>query len=118
MTETVENQALLQQNRDILARHAKSHDLREAREIDISSRFRSKESARAAREYVERNYEVPSNVLFRVVSHKYTVDDIVIELAFSFHAVPEPELITNYEFILRDAAEKFEGETPGWEVEV
>lgn len=116
MTDSEEFQALLAQNRAILARHAERHDLSGVREIDIGSRYGDRESARAARKYVKEKYQVPQGILFRVVSHKYADDDITIDLMFSLEEVPDAESITRCEFMLLDAAEKFGGETPGWEI--
>lgn len=66
--------------------------------------------------YILDTYPEAKGVLFRVQSFKYSEDDILIQLAFSIDAVPDAEMITTYEFMLQDAAEKFGGETPGWEM--
>jgi hypothetical protein len=118
MIDSTDYEALLEQNREILARHAKHHDISDILEVDIGSRYRDRSAARAARQYVDEKYEIPKGVLFRVVSHRYSEDDINIELAFSLDIVPNAELITKYEFMLQDAAEKFGGETPGWEIAI
>ncbi|MDZ4311740.1 MAG: ribonuclease E inhibitor RraB [Cypionkella sp.] len=116
MIEPMTYEDLLEQNRDILARHAARHDLNGVRDIEIASRYADWDTARAARSYVVQKYGEQQEVLFRVVSLKYAEDDIVINLAFGLEAVPEAELITRYELMLIDAAEKFGGELPGWEI--
>jgi len=116
VTEPEKYAALLEQNRNPLARHAARHDLSGPRDIEIESRYVDWDTARAARTYVVEKYGIQRKVLFRVVSLKYAADEIVINLAFGLEAVPEAELITRYELMLIDAAEKFGGETPGWEI--
>ena len=116
MIEAITYEELLEQNRDILARHAARHDLTGVRDIEIASRYADRDTARAARAYVVEKYGKQQDVLFRVASLKYADDDIVINLAFGLEAVPEAELITRYELMLLDAAEKFGGELPGWEI--
>jgi hypothetical protein len=116
LTDSEEFQALLAQNRSILARHAERHDLSGLREIDIGSHYGDRDTAMAARKYVKERYRVPQGILFRVVSHKYAEGDVTIDLMFSLEEVPDAESITRYEFMLLDAAAKFGGDTPGWEI--
>ncbi len=116
MFEPVTYEELLEQNRDILVRHAARHDLNGVRDIEIASRYADWDTAMAARTYIVEKYGKQQEVLFRVVSRKCIEDDIVINLAFGLQAAPEAELITRYELMLIDAAEKFSGELPGWEI--
>jgi len=116
MIEPTTYAALLEQNRDILARHTARHDLSGVRDIEIASRYLDWDTAMAARTYVVEKYRVQKEVLFRVVSRKYAADDIVINLIFGLETVPEAESITRYEIMLLDAADKFGGEVPGWEI--
>lgn len=109
-------QELLDENKHILAKHASRHDLTMPQEIEISSRYLDRDTARAARKYVEEKYGIPQTIVFSVRSFKYSDDDITIELAFSLKAIPQAEEITKYELMLLDAAEKFGGEAPGWEI--
>ena len=108
--------ALFEENRLVLSRLAARHDLSGIRGIEIGSRYRDWETAMMARSYIKKKYEIPRGMLFRVVSRKYSGEDTAIELAFDLEVVPDAELITKYELMLRDAAEKFGGETPGWEI--
>jgi hypothetical protein len=109
-------EALLEENRLMLARLAERHDLGGVREIEIGSRYTEREAARYARKYVEEKYKIPQSILFRVVSRKYSEEEHYIDLAFDIDAVPDAETITRYEFMLHYAAEKFGGKTPGWEI--
>ena len=118
MTDTPEYQALLQHNRDVLTHHAKRHDLTKVCEIEIESRYSDQDTAMAARTYVVEKYGKPQSILFRVSSHKYSETEITINLAFGLDIVPDADLITKYEFMLQDAADKFGGETPGWEIKL
>jgi hypothetical protein len=116
--ETEEHLRLLEENRSILARHATRHDLSGIHEIDIGSRYRDEDTAMAARQYVVAKYGKPKGALFWVSTRKYADGDIVIELKFSLEEVPDADAITKYELMLREAADKFGGETPGWEIAV
>jgi Regulator of ribonuclease activity B len=109
--------ALLIENQQMLSRLAENHDLSGSHEIEISSRFPKKEGAFAAREYVEKKYGITQDILFRVLMRKYT-DIQTIDLSFDLIAEPSAEIITMYELMLRDAAEKYGGEMPGWEIRV
>lgn len=116
MIEPMTYEALLEQNRNILGRHAVRHDLSGVRDIEVASQYPNWDSAMAARTYVVEKYGKQQEVLFRVVSRKYAEDDIVINLTFGLEAVPGAELITRYELMLIDAAKKFDGEMPSWEI--
>ena len=116
--ETEAYRTLLAQNKDLLAHLGSQHDLTVAREIEISSRYQDREKAREARKYVDQKYAIPQRILFSVVSMKYSEDDITIDLRFDLREKPSAEAITRYELMLIDAAEKFGGETPGWEIEI
>jgi hypothetical protein len=117
MIETPAFQQLLEENRQALVKHALRHDLTKPREIEITSRYKDWDTAQSARKHIKEKYEIPQSVSFYVRSFKYSDDDITIELAFSLKTIPQVEEITQYEFMLLDAAEKFGGETPGWEIE-
>ncbi len=116
MRDTPEFRALFDQNQSILDRHGQRHDLSWTREIEITTRFKDRETARNARAYVLDAYPEAEGVLFRVQSFKYSEDDTTIQLAFSIEAIPDAEIITTYEFMLQDAAARFGGDTPGWEM--
>ena len=118
MIETQEYQHLLEQNREMLASLGSRHDLAIKREIEIGSRYQDRERAREARKYVDEKYGIPQSTLFRVVTLKYSEEDITIDLKFSIEEVPTAESITKYEYMLIDAAEKFGGDTPGWEIAI
>jgi Regulator of ribonuclease activity B len=114
--ESAEYQALLIQNREILARHAERHDMSGSLDIEIGSRYQDWDTAMSAREYLVKKYGKPKSVPFHVSSRKYGDEEATIDLVFDLNSVPDAELITKYEFMLQDAAEKFGGETPGWEI--
>ena len=116
MIEPMTYAELLEQNRDILARHAVRHDLSDVRDIEIASRYADRDTARAARTYVVEKYGEEEEFIFKVASVKYTGEDEVISLTYIIEAVPDANLITRYEFRLIDAAEKFGGELPSWEM--
>ena len=116
MIEAITYEELLEQNRDILARHAARHDLTGVRDIEIASRYADRDTARAARKYIVEKYGKEEDFTFKVASVKYTGEDEVIDLTYIIEATPDAELITRYEFRLHDAAEKFGGELPGWEM--
>lgn len=116
MTEDHDFSALVEENRAVLNRLARRHDLDRICEIEISSRYEDRETARQARAYVDKKYEIPQGILFRVVSLKHSETDQTIDLAFSIEERPDAEAITRYELMLRDAAEKFGGGEPGWEI--
>jgi hypothetical protein len=107
---------LLDENRIVLKRLAARHDLSGKREVDIGSRYGDLDTAVEARKYIKDKYVVPKGVLFHVMSRKYSETEKTIDLTFSLEIVVEAELITQYEFMLHDAAERFGGEVPGWEI--
>ena len=117
MSEVEPNDSLLFENRQMLLRLAENHDLTGSHEIEISSKFSDREAAFAAREYVVGKYGITQGTLFRVVMMKYSTYQ-TIHLAFDFVTEPSAELITKHEMMLVDAAAKFGGETPGWEIQV
>jgi hypothetical protein len=108
--------ALLAENRTILNRLSERYDLTSTQEIDVRSQFCDWDSAMSARTYVKSKHELPSGVLFRVVSRKYRKNDEIVELVFTVEAVPDPETITRLEIMLVDAAHKFGGGLPTWEI--
>lgn len=116
MIEPITYEELLEQNRAILARHAARHDMNGVRDIEIASRYADRDCARAARSYIVGKYGEQDTVIFRVSSVKYSADDVVINLTVDLRAAPKAELITQYEFMLIDAAERFGGELPCWEI--
>lgn len=116
MIESAVYQALLIQNRDVLARHAERHDMSATLEIEMGSRYQDWDTAMSARDYLVKKYGKPKGVPFHVSSRKYADKEVTIDLVFDLNTVPDAELITKYEFMLQDAAEKFGGETPGWEI--
>jgi hypothetical protein len=116
--ETQEYQHLLEQNREMLASTGSRHDLAIKHEIEIGSRYQDWDVTMQARNYVDEKYQIPRGLLFSVVSMKYAEDDVTIDLRFDLLEVPDAETITKYEYMLIDAAEKFGGETPGWEIEI
>lgn len=116
MTERQSFEALLEENRAMLGRLGSRHDLARVLEIEIGSRYQNWDTAMAARKYVIEKYGKPEGVLFRVVSKKYSEDDTVVDLAFGLEAVPDANAMTQFEMMLRDAAEQFGGELPGWEI--
>jgi hypothetical protein len=118
MTDDADAASLLEENRLVLSRLAERHDLSRLRTIEIGSRYQDSETAMAAREHILQKYGRQDNVIFCVAETKYSADDEVIDLRFDFRAIPNAELITKYELMLRDAAEKFGGETPYWEIAV
>lgn len=116
MTEDQSFEILLEENRAMLRRLASRHDLTRVLEIEIGSRYKDWDTAMAARKYVIEKYGKPDGVLFRVVSKKYSDGDKIVDLAFGLDAVPDANVLTQFEMMLRDAAEKFGGELPGWEI--
>lgn len=107
---------LLDENRIVLKRLAARHDLSGKREVEIGSRYGDLDTAVEARKYIKDKYVVPKGVLFHVMSRKYSETEKTIDLTFSLEIVVEAEMITQYEFMLHDAAERFGGEVPGWEI--
>lgn len=118
MIETQEYQNLLEQNREMLASLGSRHDLTIKREIEIGSQYQDWDVAMQARKYIDEKYQLPRGVLFHVVSMKYSEDDVTIDLRFDLLEIPNAETITKYEYMLIDAADKFGGDTPGWEIAI
>jgi hypothetical protein len=109
-------ETLLQENHVALMRLGARHDLKRALEIEIGSRYKDWDTAMAARKFIVEKYGKPDGVLFRVVSRKYSEKDTVVDLAFSIQAIADAELLIRFEMMLRDAAEQFGGDAPGWEI--
>ena len=118
MIDDAEAAKMLEENRLVLSRFAERHDLSGLQNIEIGSRYHDRETAMAARKYILQKYGKPDDVIFYVEEKQYSADDEVIDLRFDFRAIPNAELVTKYELMLHDAAEKFGGETPYWEIAV
>jgi hypothetical protein len=113
MTADAAREALLEENREMLTRLAARHDLSKRTEIEIHARFEDHASALAARSFVKSAFEIPKGIIVVVTTRKFE-DGETIDLEIEIEAVPNAELITTYELMIREAAEKFGGTDPGW----
>lgn len=116
MTEAEIYLELLEQNRTVLSRHIERHDMNDIREIIIRSQYKDWDTAMLARGYVVKKYGKQKEVRLEAASVKYAEDDVDICLKFTIWAVPEAELITRHEIMLKDAADEFGGDMPSWEI--
>ena len=107
----------LADNEVLIAKFAAKHNIDGVREIEVSSRYADRETAGVARTYLKKKYAIKNEILFHVVMRKFETYQ-TIDLTFDLLEKPTAELVTKYELMLLDAAEKHGGETPGWEIRV
>jgi hypothetical protein len=115
MTENSESDELRDENIRVLRRFQEEYGMSEACDIEILAPFDDKETAHKARNYVESKYDVPRDIVFRVLIRVYETET-KIDLGFGLHEIPDADRITDFELMLVDAARAFGGGVPGWEI--